>query len=69
MPKIKAELEVPEEYCDARGNICPMWRCDGIIDFCMLFHYALEEDPDNGYSLKRLNVCKKAEVKNAEDKS
>ena len=62
MPKIRyAEFEVPEKYCDEYGNVCPMCRSDGIIDVCILFGYALEEDPDNGYC-KRLHVCKQAEV-------
>ena len=65
MPKIRyAEFEVPNgEHCDKPTNVCPMCRSDGVIDFCLLFSYALEEDPDNGYLLKKLKICKESEVK------
>ena len=60
MPKIKVELEVPDEYCDKPGNVCPMCVDDGVAAYCMLFKYALEEED---FHCKRLRACKKAEVK------
>ena len=60
MPKISVELEVPEEYCDKPGNVCPMCVDDGVTSYCIAFNYALEEED---FHCKRLRVCKKAEVK------
>ena len=60
MPKIKVELEVPEEYCDEPYNTCPMCVDDGIAAYCVAFNYALEEED---FHCKRLKACKKAEVK------
>lgn len=36
MPKIKAELEVPDEYCDKPGNVCPMCVDDGVATICII---------------------------------
>ena len=58
MPKIKVELEVPDEYCDKPGNICPMCVDDGVASYCIAFNYALEEED---FHCKRLKACKKAE--------
>ncbi len=58
MPKIKVELEVPDEYCDKPGNICPMCVDDGVASYCVAFNYALEEED---FHCKRLKACKKAE--------
>lgn len=58
MPKIKVELEVPEEYCDKPDNICPMCVDDGVAAYCVAFNYALEEED---FHCKRLKACKKAE--------
>ena len=44
MPKIKVELEVPDEYCDKPDNICPMCVDDGVASYCVAFNYALEEE-------------------------
>jgi hypothetical protein len=60
MPKIKVELEVPEEYCDEPYNTCPMCVDDGVASYCVAFNYALEEED---FHCKRLEACKKAEVK------
>ena len=59
MPKIKVELEVPDEYCDKPDNVCPMCVDDGVATYCLAFNYALEED----YHCKRLKMCKQSEVK------
>lgn len=58
MPKINVELEVPEEYCDKPGNVCPMCVDDGVATYCVAFNYALEEED---FHCKRLKACKKAE--------
>ena len=58
MPKIKVELEVPDEYCDKPNNICPMCVDDGVASYCVAFNYALEEED---FHCKRLKACKKAE--------
>lgn len=58
MPKIKVELEVPDEYCDKPDNICPMCVDDGVATYCIAFNYALEEED---FHCKRLKACKKAE--------
>lgn len=58
MPKIKVELEVPDEYCDKPGNVCPMCVDDGVVAYCVAFNYALEEED---FHCKRLKACKKAE--------
>lgn len=58
MPKIKVELEVPEEYCDKPDNVCPMCVDDGVATYCIAFNYALEEED---FHCKRLKACKKAE--------
>lgn len=58
MPKIKVELEVPDEYCDKPDNICPMCVDDGVASYCVAFNYALEEED---FHCKRLKACKKAE--------
>lgn len=58
MPKIKVELEVPDEYCDKPDNICPMCVDDGVTSYCVAFNYALEEED---FHCKRLKACKKAE--------
>lgn len=58
MPKIKVELEVPDEYCDKAGNVCPMCVDDGVVAYCIAFNYALEEED---FHCKRLKACKKAE--------
>lgn len=58
MPKIKVELEVPDEYCDKAGNVCPMCVDDGVATYCIAFNYALEEED---FHCKRLKACKKAE--------
>ena len=58
MPKIKVELEVPEEYCDKPGNICPMCVDDGVASYCVAFNYALKEED---FHCKRLKACKNAE--------
>lgn len=60
MPKISVELEVPDEYCDKPGNVCPMCVDDGVVAYCIAFNYALEEED---FYCKRLRACKKAEVK------
>lgn len=44
MPKIKVELEVPDEYCDKPDNVCPMCVDDGVATYCLAFNYALEEE-------------------------
>ena len=61
MPKIKVELEVPNEYCDKPDNVCPMCVDDGVTSYCVAFNYALEEED---FHCKRLKACKKAEVQN-----
>lgn len=58
MPKIKVELEVPDEYCDKPDNVCPMCVDDGVVSYCVAFNYALEEED---FHCKRLKACKKAE--------
>lgn len=58
MPKIRVELEVPDEYCDKPDNICPMCVDDGVASYCVAFNYALEEED---FHCKRLKACKKAE--------
>lgn len=60
MPKIRVDLEVPDEYCDKPGNVCPMCVDDGVAAYCVAFNYALEEED---FHCKRLRACKKAEVK------
>lgn len=61
MTKIKVELEVPDEYCDKAGNVCPMCVDDGVAAYCVAFNYALEEED---FHCKRLKTCKNAEVQN-----
>ena len=60
MPKIKVELEVPDDYCDKPNNVCPMCVDDGVATYCLAFNYALEEE---NYNCKRLKICKQSEVK------
>lgn len=65
MPKIRAEIEVPDDkYCDTIDNVCPMclegnwggW-------YCCLFDVDLETDSGNGYyPCIRCDKCKQAEV-------
>ena len=59
MPKIKVELEVPDDYCDKPDNVCPMCVDDGVATYCLAFNYALEEE---NYHCKRLKICKQSEV-------
>ena len=60
MPKIKVELEVPDDYCDKPDNVCPMCVDDGVATYCLAFNYALEEA---NCHCKRLKICKQSEVK------
>ena len=53
MPKIKVELEVPEEYCDEPYNTCPMCVDDGVVTYCVAFNSALEEED---FHCKRLRA-------------
>lgn len=62
MPKIKVEIEVPDEYCDHYDNICPMYQDNRIASYCVAFRHELEEDREYFYYCKRLPECKQAEV-------
>lgn len=67
MPKIRAEIEVPDDkYCDTIDNVCPMclegnwggW-------YCCLFDVDLETDRDSDnryYPCIRCDKCEQAEV-------
>lgn len=55
MPKIKVELEVPDDYCDKPDNICPMCVDDGVATYCLAFNYALEEETIIANDLKYAN--------------
>lgn len=39
MPKIKVELEVPDEYCDKPDNICPMCVDDEVGEFARAYEW------------------------------
>lgn len=65
MPKIKIEIEVPnDKYCENRGDICPCCYYNSYGDYrCNLFDAELESDDKYHYYCIRCDKCKQAEVK------
>lgn len=65
MPKIKVEIEVPnDKYCEREDTVCPMcfegaWG----VCRCALFDEDLIFDEDNHHYCIRCDGCKQAEVK------
>lgn len=63
MPKIKVEIEVPDDkYCENEDTTCPMclegnWG----MCYCAIFDDNLEIDSDSGCCI-RCDKCKQAEV-------
>lgn len=64
MPKIKVEIEVPDEYCD-KNALCPAFYHDEWGYHCLIFDTYddnLELDRQI-FAHKRCEQCKQAEVK------